>query len=102
MSRSKLDPLVQREIWARLARGESLAGLVPQGVDGRLNLSGIAAPAPEVVEEIATPLGTLQRLGNLVQFRGITLRNLDFSRSRLSGIRFFDSEIANCVFDRAD
>jgi uncharacterized protein YjbI with pentapeptide repeats len=70
------------EIWSRLRRGATLEDLELPRKDGRIQLVGVETPSDPVL-------------------RGLHWRSVDFSRSRLSGLRFFDCKLENCSFEGA-
>jgi uncharacterized protein YjbI with pentapeptide repeats len=93
------DPL-KTEAWQRLLSGESLDKLSLPRVDGRIDLSGLELPEPEVVRQWQTPLANVTQITPGGTFRGVKWRDLDFSGSKLPSLRFYESEIINCRFDR--
>lgn len=94
----------------RLVGGDSLDGLPLDRQDGRVDLRGLIVPTPESLgagslrEEGGDeePPGLEMRwLGGLIEFRGVTLADLDLSGAQLDHLRFFDSSLRNCLFDKA-
>jgi uncharacterized protein YjbI with pentapeptide repeats len=93
------DPL-KIEAWQRLLRGESLDESSLPRVDGRIDLSGLTLPEPTVVKQWQTPLANITQIEPAGTFRRVVWRDLDFSGSKLPSLRFYESEIVNCCFDR--
>jgi uncharacterized protein YjbI with pentapeptide repeats len=94
----------------RLLAGRSLDDLPLVRHKGMIDLRGFVAPDPEVlgvgelVEDAndGMAVGTqLQWLGGLLQFRGVTLADLDLSSAKLNDLRFFDTTLLRCRFDKA-
>lgn len=77
---------------------------VPEGIgthDGRRDLRGLMLSAPKVVGSVAAGNITGEAMSHIPEVRGTRWHALDLSQSRLSGLRFFGSEIADCRFDDA-
>jgi len=90
---------MNEQVWNRLVRGESLEGLALPLKHGRTDLGNLFAPQPTVRQSIRTPISDVAVLGNTSVVRGAVWESLDFSGSRLDGVRFFDCVVRNCVFD---
>jgi|HubBroStandDraft_3_1064219.scaffolds.fasta_scaffold10097_2 uncharacterized protein YjbI with pentapeptide repeats len=88
------------EAWRRLLGGESLDDMPLPRIDGRIDLGGLALPEPRVVQQWQTPLANIARIEPGGTFRQARWRDLDFSGSKLNSLRFYESEIVNCRFDR--
>ncbi|MFI5456795.1 MAG: pentapeptide repeat-containing protein [Isosphaerales bacterium] len=88
------------EIWNRLIQGMPLEGLGLGERHGRLDLKGLRGLEPFVSNTIHTPVGDAAVLGGLTKLRGAAWKSLDFSGSRLNDLKFFDSTISDCVFDK--
>src|SRR5580698_10113146 len=88
------------EAWNRLLNDEPLDGLSLPRSGGRLDLSDLALPGPKVVQQWQTPLANVTRIEPGGTFRHVKWRDLDFSGSRLNSLRFYESEVINCRFDR--
>jgi len=91
--------LINEQIWNRLLRGGSLEGLALPLKHGRTNLGNLLAPQPNVRQSIRTPIADAAMLENISVVTGTVWESLDFSGSRLNGLRFFDCAVRNCVFD---
>jgi uncharacterized protein YjbI with pentapeptide repeats len=93
-----MDP---ERVWRALLGGERLDRLNLPTKDGRIDLSGLAAPKPSAAHEYKVPNAHVKQMANLVVVRGATWQGIDFSKCRLESLRFFDSVIENCSFDGA-
>lgn len=93
---------LKMEAWRRLANYESLKGLALSKKDGRVDLSGLQLPEPEVLERFQTALADVARIKPNDHLYSAKLENLDFTGSRLPSLGFSDCEINNCRFDRCD
>jgi uncharacterized protein YjbI with pentapeptide repeats len=70
--------------------------------NGRMDLSGLCIPETTVAETLRTPIANISRLGGVVVAKQINWTSLDFTGSRLKGLRFHDCTINDCVFDRCN
>jgi uncharacterized protein YjbI with pentapeptide repeats len=91
-----------REVWERLVQGKPLGGLGLGMKDGRLDLSGLLAPEPALVKTVRTPLADVSALDGITVLDQIKWESLDFSGSRLNGLRFQNCRISDCVFNECD
>jgi len=89
------------EVFGRLLTGESLTELGLGEHDGRIDLRGIAAPAPDRLGAFDKKGWVVQGLSALLTLDRAQLLNLDFSGARLESFRFFNTTISNCSFDEA-
>ena len=89
------------EIWRRLCRGETLQGLELPSREGRVDLTGLNAPAPPNGEMFAMSPAQAALLQGLLQIKAVQWKSLDFSACRLHNLRFSDCMIIDCVFDKA-
>jgi fluoroquinolone resistance protein len=89
------------EIWNRLLQGKSLDGLSLETKDGRINLRGLALPDPSVIRKYQMANSTVWEIEPAAVFRRVKWQDLDFSSSKLNGIRLFDCEIRNCLFEKS-
>lgn len=77
---------------------------IPEGIgthDGRRDLRGLIWSAPKSKASAVAGGITAQVMSDIHEFRGVRWQALDLSESRLSGLRFFGSAIADCRFDGA-
>jgi len=90
------------EIWSRLLDGASLETLGLKRIRGRFDLRGLTAPKPpsEADDVARQALDDPEEDGIVVS--DACWKNLDFSNSQLSHLRFEDCVINNCLFDRAN
>jgi uncharacterized protein YjbI with pentapeptide repeats len=86
-------------LWERLSRGE--ISPVARKVDGRADFRGIHAPKPIAGRERRVGAAQLVEVEGLVVVRGATWKGLDFTGADLSSLRFIDTHIEDCVFDKA-
>jgi hypothetical protein len=98
-------PALAARVIDRLVAGEPLAGLPLDRHEGRADLRGFAVPSPEVLGEgVLESSGArtgLRWLGGLIELRGVTVSDLDLSGARLDHLRFHDTVVRGCRFDRA-
>jgi len=87
------------EVLERLGRGAGLDGLDLGEHQGRIDLRGIAVPAPAKSQMSTRSEWALQHLSGQLVFDGVRLHGLDFSQGLLESIRFFRSAIVDCRFD---
>ncbi len=87
------------EAWHRLGQGRSLEGLGLPSSAGRIDLTGLQLPEPAVVGRRHTSVADVAQIEPNATVRGARWRDLDFSGSKLNGLRLFDCEIHNCRFD---
>lgn len=90
------------EVWKRLIQGKPLDGLGLGVKNGRLDLSGLLAPEPGIVKTVRTSLADVSTLDGITVLNQIEWESLDFSGSRLNGLRFQNCKISDCVFDECD
>jgi len=95
------------QVLDRLVAGAPLDTLPLERHEGRVDLRGFAIPDPEVLgegyvaEEGGEARAGLRWLGGLVELRGGTVTDVDFTGARLEHLRFFDTTLRNCRFDHA-
>jgi uncharacterized protein YjbI with pentapeptide repeats len=87
------------EVWKRLIQGRPLDGLDLGTKDGRIDLSGLLVPDPTILKTVRTPSADVSQIGGLTEIKKATWQSLDFSGSRLPGLRFHDCKLIDCVFD---
>jgi uncharacterized protein YjbI with pentapeptide repeats len=88
------------EIWDALAHGRQFGDAGVPEIDGRHDLRNLRIAEPIAVETTRTPLADVTVMGGLTEIRGAKWQSIDFSDSVLPGLRLFDCQIRNCVFDR--
>jgi uncharacterized protein YjbI with pentapeptide repeats len=88
------------EIWDRLFRGSTLDGLSLGTKDGRIDLRGLTLPEPSVVRKYQVARATVTEIIPAAAFQQVKWESLDFSSSKLNGVRFFNSEVRNCLFEK--
>ncbi len=88
------------DIWQRLIRGQPLGDTGAAKIDGRFDSRNLHIAEPYGLETIRTPLADVTVLGGITSVKGASWESVDFSSSRLPGLRFLDCQIRNCVFDR--
>ena len=96
-----MNPDLSKKVWDRLIAGKSLVDLDLPSTNGRVDLRGLSATQPKVVRESATAGVHVTTLGNLIELRSIHWKGIDFSDGRFKSLRFFNSTIENCSFERA-
>jgi len=87
------------DIWKRLIQGKPLDGLSLGVKNGRLDLSGLLAPEPEVSKRFSTNIADIAVLSGVTKLHRVNWESLDFTSSRLNGLLFVDCTINNCVFE---
>ena len=88
------------EIWDRLIQGKSLDGLALGTKDGRIDLGGLELPEPSVVRRFQMRGIAMAEIDLGAVIQGAKWQNLDFTGSKLNGLRLFACELNNCHFDR--
>jgi uncharacterized protein YjbI with pentapeptide repeats len=86
-----MDSSNKRQTWDWLISGQ-LASVI--------DLRQIASPDPNHVGGMDSSLGRFAILQGLTEFRNVRWDGIDSTGSRLNSLRFFDSEVTNCVFVR--
>jgi uncharacterized protein YjbI with pentapeptide repeats len=99
--RSEAGTLLAEEIVARLVAGRSLDGLGLDEHEGRVDLRCLPVPAPRQLERFETQGWFVERLGDVMTFRGVRLARLDLSGAQLQSLRFHGASIVDCRFDGA-
>jgi uncharacterized protein YjbI with pentapeptide repeats len=96
----RMDSSNKQQTWDWLISGQlALVKSVPRS-DGRIDLRQIASTDPNHVGSEDSRLGRFAILQGLTEFRNVRWDGIDFTGSRLNSLRFFDSEVTNCVFDK--
>lgn len=88
-----------REVVRRLVSGDTLSGLDLGEHDGRVDLRGIQGPIPRTGRRFEADGWFVEETDGLPQFQHRLLEGLDLAGARLPGLRFFDSQLADCRFD---
>src|ERR1700748_2449120 len=86
-------------IWDRLIRGESVDGLSLPERNGRIDLRRLQLPSPDVLVQLSTGRTGSDNADLALVIHDVQWRGLDFSGSKLVGLRLFRAEIIDCVFD---
>jgi pentapeptide repeat protein len=94
-----LDESIKREAWDRLVQGRVLDDLSLGTRKGRVDLGGIALPDIAVLRRYQTDIADVAEVKPGAVIRGRKWQDLDFTGSKLNGIRLFDCEVQNCLFD---
>jgi uncharacterized protein YjbI with pentapeptide repeats len=90
-----------KEVWKRLLRGGPLDGLGLPFVDGRVDLSGLAVPAPSIGRTFRTAIADVVELQGISELHRVQWKGLDFTGVQMDNVRFHDCTITDCVFDKA-
>lgn len=88
------------ELWERLIAKGGLSDADAAKIDGRYDLRGARVSAPEGRGRREVGPHAVSELSGLTVVRGAHWKGIDFSDSRLPSLRFFDSIIEDCRFDR--
>src|SRR6202035_821724 len=88
------------EIWDQLIHGKRLSDVGVAKIDGRFDLRHQDVAEPHAVKTLRTPLADVTVLGGITSIEGANWQSIDFSSSKLPGLRFLDCQIRNCLFDR--
>jgi uncharacterized protein YjbI with pentapeptide repeats len=88
------------DVWQHLIHGKPFDEVGVPTIDGRLNLRNLHVPDPHSVKTVRTPLADVTVLGGVTSIKSTSWQSIDFTASQLPGLRFLDSQIRNCVFDR--
>lgn len=78
-----------------------MSGLGLGTTEGRIDLRGLSAPAPTVVGEFAASVALVKEMSDFIIVRGSHWKGLDLSEGKLDKLRFHDSHIEGCRFDKA-
>lgn len=89
------------EVVARLLAGRALGGLGLGQIEGRVDLRGLPAPVPGRLERFESDAWFVEELGELLEFQGCHLADLDLSGAFLDSLRWTRCTISNCRFDGA-
>jgi uncharacterized protein YjbI with pentapeptide repeats len=97
-----LSDSLNAEVWERLRQSKPLEGISLATKDGRADLCGLSLPDPSVLQRWQTPTANMSQILPAGEFRGIRWQNLDFSGSKLNSLRFYESEVSNCLFEKCE
>ena len=87
------------EIWDHLIQGKALNGLGLSTIEGRTDLRNLELPEPSIVRRFQFRKIPIAEIDPGAIIQGAKWRNLDFSDSKLNGLRLFGCEIENCRFE---
>lgn len=93
--------VLAEEAIARLMAGRSLDDMRLGEVDGRTDLRALPAPVPRRLKRFEVDRWFVDKLGDLITFRGVELRGIDLSDAFLDSFRIHDCVIEDCVLDTA-
>jgi uncharacterized protein YjbI with pentapeptide repeats len=91
---------MSNNIWEQLVQGRPLGDAGVPKIGGRFDLRNLHVAEPHAVRTVRMPLWDVTVLGGVTSIEGASWQSIDFSSSQLSGLRFLDCQIGNCVFDR--
>jgi uncharacterized protein YjbI with pentapeptide repeats len=93
-----LSESLNLEIWDRLLAGKPLDGLGLETRDGRIDVRGLELPEPTVLRRFQFhDVAIAETDAGIVH--GVKWRNLDFTGSKLAGLRLMRGLVENCRFD---
>src|ERR1043166_5843806 len=87
------------EAWQRLVNGVPIHNLGLGSKDGRIDLSGISIPEPAVSRSRRSRYGEISIVSGAAKVVGAQWTSVDFTRSRLHSVLFYECSIRDCVFD---
>jgi uncharacterized protein YjbI with pentapeptide repeats len=93
-----IDEKQNLEIWDRLLAGKPLDGLGLETRDGRIDIRGLALPEATVLRRFQFHGVAIAEVDSGI-IHGTKWRNLDFSESKLAGLRLMRGLVENCRFD---
>lgn len=96
-----MTPDKQQEVWRHLVMGKSLEGLGLSTIEGQVDLRGLQAPEPKVVQSWTFGRMDVARQTGIVVIDGARWMDLDLSGASLPELRLHDTHIENCRFDKA-
>src|SRR2546426_10149794 len=86
----------------RLGKGARPTSLGLTTSDGYVDVRNFKLPISEPTERIATPAGDLEIGRDLAVFRGLRLRKIDLSGSRIAHSLWLNCRLEDVKLDRAD
>jgi uncharacterized protein YjbI with pentapeptide repeats len=93
-----LSESLNLDIWDRLLAGRPLDGLRQETRDGRIDVRGLELPEPTVLRRFQFH-GTAMAATDGSIVHEVKWRNLDFTGSKLAGLRLMSSLVENCRLD---
>jgi len=93
-----LSESLNLEIWDRLLASKSLDGLGLDTRDGRIDARGLELPEPTVLRRFQFHGAAITATDASI-VHGVKWRNLDFTGSKLAGLRLMHGFVENCRFD---
>jgi uncharacterized protein YjbI with pentapeptide repeats len=87
------------EIWNRLTHRLAIDELALPIKNGRLDLRFLHIVETHAIGSAQRRVAAIRALGGLTEIRGADWKSIDFSSGQLSGLRFFDCNVTDCVFD---
>ncbi len=96
-----IDESLNLEIWDRLLAHKPLDGLALETKDGRIDIRGLELPEPSVLRQFQFHGVAIAEVDSGI-FHGVKWRNLDFSESKLAGLRLMLGLVENCRLDSCD
>jgi len=90
---------MKQDIWNDLASGKQIDLSVAPKHEGSLDLRGVVVNEPRRERTIRHAAGEFEILSGLTKLKGIRWKNIDFTGSHLSSLRFNDCALADCRFD---
>jgi uncharacterized protein YjbI with pentapeptide repeats len=95
-----INEALNLEVWDRLIQGKPLDGLTLTTKENRIDLGGLELPEPLILRRFQVRGVAMAEIDPGAVIHGAKLRNLDFTGSKLNGLRLFECELKNCRFDR--
>lgn len=89
------------EIWERLSQGKSFDGLSLGSNNGRVDLRGLSLSEPSILRRYHTKVAAVTEIETR-SVHAAKWHSLDFTGSKLSGLRLLGCEISNCLFDNCE
>jgi uncharacterized protein YjbI with pentapeptide repeats len=87
------------EAWNNLIAGKSMDGLGLERTNARKDLTGLVVADPVPVRTTRYAMADVTQFADLTNVRGVRWSQIDFTRASLNKVRFWDSEISDCLFD---
>lgn len=87
------------EIWKQLTQGRRLDGIGASKIGKRYDLRNLHVAEPYPIKKMRTNIADVTFLRGITSIEDAIWRSIDFSFSRLPGLRFLRCHIDDCVFD---